>query len=318
MDSTVRGAVITGIATVLAALIGVIGGRTFEKRNNQTEINEVFSQSGNIISVEGSNVTINDIAQFIKDYQDIQIENTSLQNQNTKYSEALDDANSKIAELEGSADHVKEESDSKVRELEEQLKAIPNIEYTNLGLSIDGTDVMINKNNSMAVINGKEYFSKDIINGILSDDQNIEIQDNVLSIGKILPDKANLKDFWVVSYENYNILDSVKDSYGYSYTKPIHFSGNSGNIVFNLESKYSYFKFTVALTEKRRVDGNVRIVIKADDEIVFDETMDKRTKFITKEVPIYNCSLLTITCKDSTNIGNNLCDCIISDAVVYN
>lgn len=318
MDSTVRGAVITGIATVLAALIGGIGGRTFEKRNNQTEINEVFSQSGNIISVEDSNVTINDIAQFIKDYQDIQIENTSLQNQNTKYSEALDDANSKIAELEGSADHVKEESDSKVRELEEQLKAIPNIEYTNLGLSIDGTDVMINKNNSMAVINGKEYFSKDIINGILSDDQNIEIQDNVLSIGKILPDKANLTDFWVVSYENYNILDSVKDSYGYSYTKPIYFSGNSGNIVFNLESKYSYFKFTVALTEKRRVDGNVRIVIKADDEIVFDETMDKRTKFITKEVPIYNCSLLTITCKDSTNIGNNLCDCIISDAVVYN
>ena len=64
----------------------------------------------------------------------------------------------------------------------------------------------------MVAINGKEYFSKDIINGILSDDQNIEIQGDILSIGKILPEKANLKDFWVVSYENYKILDTVKDS----------------------------------------------------------------------------------------------------------
>lgn len=88
--------------------------------------------------------------------------------------------------------------------------------------------------------------------------------------------------------------------------------------MFNLESKYSYLQFTVALTEKRRVDGNVRVVIKADENIVFDETMDRQTKFITKEIPIYNCSLLTITCKDSVNASNYHSDCIISDAIVYN
>lgn len=79
--------------------------------------------------------------------------------------------------------------------------------------------------------------------------------------------------------------------------------------------EYSFLKFTISIEEYADTGKTGNIIVKADNEIVYTfEGLNKQTEpFEISDIPINNCSLLTIEYNsESTN------QCMISDAIVYN
>lgn len=50
----------------------------------------------------------------------------------------------------------------------------------------------------MVVIDGQEYYSKELAQNILNDNQDITMKNDIMFIGKVIADKANLVDQRVV------------------------------------------------------------------------------------------------------------------------
>ena len=105
---------------------------------------------GDMVNVigDGNKVTINDIKDLIKDYQELMAQNDSLTAQNTKYFDDLTKSN------------------SQVEELQKLLEDIPDIQYKDLGLSINGNIIPINSSKSSVVINNRTYLSDDFIKNL--------------------------------------------------------------------------------------------------------------------------------------------------------
>lgn len=299
MSKTIVETLIGAGATIAVAIIGVFAGKNIEQTKLEKQFNAAIGNGVNIVGNENE-ITVNDIENFMSNYQDVLKQKESLLAQNAKYFDDLIDANDKIEELE-----VK-------------MNKVPSLNYYNLGLSINAQDISINKNNSMIIIDGREYFSKEITEKLLSENQNMTIKDDTLFIGKVVADKANLTEKWVVDSNRCEMVDSIKDSYGNIHTNALSFYASSGNIIYNLNSEYSNFKFTIATSETRDIEGNVNVTIKADDEIIFSEDIDKKIEEISCDIPLNNCNILTIQCKDSRRNTYYNCNSIISNAILYN
>lgn len=299
MDSTIKAAILGAVATILAAIIGVFAGKTIEQKNIEKQFNLAIGDGVNIVG-NGNKITINDIENFMNNYLNLQEQKESLLAQNTKYFDDLDKANKKI------------------KELQMQTENIPILNYNNLSLTIDAEDIPINPDNSMLTIDGREYLSKEIAEKLLSDNQNMTIKDDTLFIGKVVADKANLTEKWIIDSDCCKVVDSIKDSYGNIHTNALSFYASSGTIIYNLNAEYSNFKFTMATSELRAIEGNVNVTIKADDEIIFSEDIDKKTEQVSRDIPLNNCNILTIQCKDSRKNTYYYCNSIISNAILYN
>lgn len=300
MSKTILASLIGAVATITAAFIGINYGKTTEQKIIQNEINEAFGGVVNVIG-DGNEVTINDIKELLADYQNITEQKESLLEQNAKYFDDLTNANEEI------------------KNLQSQMEDNPIFEYNSLGLSIDGSDILINKNKSMVTIDGQDYFSKEIIENLISDTQNISIKDNTLFVGKVVTDKANLCDNTTMDQRNFNIINTITDSYGNNYANALYCStGNTGKkyIIYVLNSKYAFLKFKLAIRDDAYLDDTGIITIIADDTIVYtSENLYKTTEpFTVYDIPINNCKLLKIT----YDCGTDNIDCIISDAIVYN
>lgn len=205
---------------------------------------------------------------------------------------------------------------TQIKELENQQNNIPVIEYKDLGLSIDGEDIPINRNKSMVTINGYEYVSKEIADRLIQNGQNLSVNDNILSVGKIVADKSNLFDKHVNDKSNCDFNDTHMDSFGNICSNVLVFdSNNSHKIIFVLDRKYTFLKFNVSVSDYAYNDRNGVIVIKADNETVYtSENINKQTEpFPESDIAINNCSLLTI--EYNSDFHN---ECLIYNAVVYN
>lgn len=211
----------------------------------------------------------------------------------------------------------KNELNNKIDELESQLSDMPVIEYRDLGLSMDGEDILLNRNNSMVIIDGREYISKEIIDSIISEDQNITIKNDTLYIGKVISDKANLFEQTIMDQRDMFMTDSVSDSYGNHYRnvlKSSTYCTGKKYVIYVLNREYSLVKFTVAVERYANIDSNGTLTIKADDNVVYAKTINKKTEpFSEIDIPIENCNLLSFEFDNDHNI-----DCIISNAIVYN
>lgn len=96
MNKTIKAALITGIATIVAGFIGGMGyGKASEQKYIQNEINEVMGDVVNIIG-NGNEVTINSVKDLVDEYLKLQSQNKSLLDQNSKYFSDLTEANKKI------------------------------------------------------------------------------------------------------------------------------------------------------------------------------------------------------------------------------
>ena len=262
-------------------------------------VQQLYSQVTNV-SGNNNTVTINSVDDFIAQYNKLLSENETLKAQNSQYF----------------ADYTEQKNIN--NNLESQLSDRPVVLYKNVGLCIDAEDIPISKNNSIITIDGREYYSKELAEKFLNDNQNITLKDDTLFVGKVIAEKANLIDQWMIDSDGCKIVDSIKDSYGDMHTSALSFTNSSGNIIYNLNKQYSYFKFTIATNDSRRLEDYVTVTIKADDVVVFSQDIDKKTKPITSELPINNCSTLTIQCKDSQKNIYYYCNCFVSDAILYN
>lgn len=236
--------------------------------------------------------------EFVTQYNKILNENETLKAQNSQYF----------------ADYTEQKNIS--NNLESQLDNNPVITYNDFGLCIYGNDVPINKQNSIITIDGREYYSKELAENFLDDDENITIKNNTIFIGNVIADKVNLVDQRVMDISGDFVNgENVTDSYGNSHFNAITCGCYDGTIIYSLNRKYNYLKCSFAINEEGSVEGYTSIIIEADDKQVYNETITKlQDPIIDVEIPINNCSLLKIKCehKDAS------CSCIISDAVVYN
>lgn len=290
------GAIATIISAIISLNVGKAQGISEGEHNVQAEFKHIF---GDVISVigDGNEVTVNDIRNMVDEYIQLKQEKKTYTDQISKNLNDLEVANDRI------------------KELEQQLANIPNMQFKNVGLAIEGDVIPINTIDSSVIINNRTYYSDDFINSIVQDNMNISLQDDVMYIGKIIKNKANLLDQWEFDTEYVRSYDNGTDSYGNMYSNVLYFPSSHSYITYNLNREYSLMKFKLAISEYASMDKTGTLTIKADDEVVYTSPALTRTTeaFEVMDVPINNCLLLTI---EYNAVEDN--DCFIFDAEIYN
>lgn len=279
---TIIAAVIGAIATILAAFIA--------SGYEQQKIQKSLQNSIGKVTGDNNTITINNIDDFIKDYQN---KLTS----NDRYAKQL------------------EETTKELEEAKKQIVSNPILKFKDLQLTIDGEEIPIDSSKSMVTIDGRDYLDKSFVDNLLGKNRELTIKENGAYIGKVIHDKMNLTDKWLVDSDAVDFSDSITDSFGNLCSDAIQFSSENSYAVFNLDEGYTLFKCRIGLSNEAYSDVTEQIVIKADDKTVYTSPTLKKTKkpFIKADIPIKNCSLLTIECH-----SNGYGHCIISDASVYN
>lgn len=286
---------IESIIAIGCAIIGVIFGKASNtyyyngQKISEAELNEIMQQNSEYNLV-------------IKDNEILSAKFTAMENENKTYKE-------KINELTEANETMNK-----------KLNEIPSIDFSDLGFFIDGVEQTINKKHSLVIIDGIQYFSKDFINSLLSESKELIIKDDNVYIGRIISEKCNLFEKWIVDSAGCEMLDTATDSYGNKHSNVLFFNRPSCYCTYNLESKYSFLRFSIAPNKNRATSGGADITIKLDGNVVYSTEITKTTEIVTKELPINNCSLLTIECQDNRYIPALQCvsNCMFFDAELYN
>jgi len=294
MKTEIKAAIITGLLGIIGTISAAIIGKDIGEKD---AVQQLYSQMTAIYG-DNNTVTINSVDDFIAQYNKVISENETLKAQNSQYF----------------ADYTEQKNIS--NSLEAQLGENPNFLFKNMGLCIDGEDIIINKQNSIVTIDGREYYSKELAENFLDEDQNITIKDNTLFIGKVIADTANLIDQRIVDISGDFVNgDKAIDSYGNSHFNAITCGYYDGRIIYNLNRNYNYLKCSFSINEDGDLNGYTSIIVEADNEQVYNVTITKlQEPIIDIEIPINNCSLLKISCENE----DAACSLIISDAIVYN
>lgn len=255
------------------------------------------------------NVYINDEEYSVTENQRVEIPITT-------NNEELQDEVNKLKEEKSKLSTDIDQKNNRILYLEQELNNKPNIDFKDIGLTIDAQDIPINKNNSMVTIDGKEYFSREITKKLIPDIQNMTIKDDTLFIGKVIADTANLFDQWISDRgASCYIVESIKDSYGNLYSNCLLLTCT--DITFNTQGKYSLLKCDIAMSEELYKNCNGVLTIKADGNSVYSVELNKLTKPFTEvAIPINNCTLLNISYDTDTAVSGN--GCIIANATLYN
>lgn len=291
--------IITAVIGAIAAVSSAIIGKDVGERNT---VQRLYSQ---VATVNGNNntVTINNVDDFIAQYNKLLGENETLKAQNSQYF----------------ADYTEQKNIN--NSLESQLGERPIVSYDNLGLCIDGEDIPINKQNSMITIDGREYYSKELSENFLNDDQNIIIKDDTLFVGKVIYEKTSLFSQNILDQNNFAMEDTITDSYGNNYINALHIRASyTGEkyIIYSLNNKYNFARMTIAIRDNADIDSYGILTISADDTVIYtSEDLNKSMQPFTIDIPINNCNLLKMEYTPKGKSFDTI-DCIISDAVVYN
>lgn len=280
--------------TIVVGILGAIATvSSAYLSSNYAEQKIMKNLQNSIGEVSGSNntITLNDVNDFIKDYEKIKVSND-------RYATQLEDANKEL------------------KELKEQIGDTPIIKFKNLGLTINGKESNIDANKSFVNVDGRDYIDKTFIEEIIGDKKSFTIKNDNAYIGKIVQGQTDLSDKWVVDSSEVYSPDTITDSYGNELIGAYEFKYRDSKIIFNMDKEYSLLKFKLSVNSDAEIDGKASITIKADDKTVYTSPMlDKKTKpFVKEDIPINNCSLLTIECYSN----EYSISCIVSDAIVYN
>lgn len=318
MSKKIIKAFIKCVGGIAVAVIGIFAGMKYEQITTQTEINEVM---GDVINVNGddNDITINDIETFMQnyiqlqsDFESINQQKDSLVEQNTQYYNDLSNAKKTIEELNAGLNN-------EIDNLKSRLDSAPVLNYKNLALSIDVDDIPINTSNSMVTIDGRDYFSREIVENLIPDDKSITIKDDTIFVGKVIIEKANLFEQKIYEQSGIDIIDTVTDFYGNNYSNVLCIYSNYYNtryITYYVGSDFSYLKLSVAIRDNADPNSTGILTIKADNEVIYtSESLSKKTKkYDILDLAINNCEFVTI---EYTSSSSSI-DCIISGATLYN
>lgn len=281
--------IITAIVTIIASYnSGTTHGIKQQDNNVQSQI----------VSVDGNNntVMINDVDTLIAEYNKLISENETLRQQNKQYFN----------------DYIEQKDTNSA--LETKLDDSPDFLFSSIGLCIDGNQIPINTENSIVDINGREYWSKEIVTSILPKTKTVNIKDSTLYIGQIIADPVNLFDQFINYSYGFKFNNTIyTDSYGNPHSNCVSCDAVNGSITFVLNNKYSKLKIGAAINSNNPY--NATFLIKADDTIVYtsDEMNVKTEPFIVSDIPLNNCNLLTIEYDQDYTYT-----LVLYDAVLYN
>lgn len=210
---------------------------------------------------------------------------------------------------------INQEFSEENKSMKEKIESYPALEFKNIGLVIDGEEQTINKNQSIIIANGIQYFSGDFIDSLVGENKSVSIKDDTMYIGKIIAEQTQLSKQWVITKSNVDVGRSVVDSFGNNYTDAFVFYNRNNNIKIKLDKKYAMLKAKVSIKENSSSNKKGYIEILADDVSVYKSgELNLMTQVFDIDIPINNANVLTINYNaDSDNV-----DCIISNAFVYN
>lgn len=192
---------------------------------------KIYKNINSSVIGDGNVVSFNNVDEFIKEYQETLKDNEKLNDQNTEY------YNSYV--------EIKKENEA----LKNQLNNTSYVSYKNLGLYVDSNNVPITSDKSQAIIDGKEYYTKNVIEGIVGNDKSITTDDNYMYIGKKVADRTSLfsDKIWVVNKSECDVNVSKKDSRGNMRSNAVQLTHNKAYIMYNTDRKYNYVSFIIQL-----------------------------------------------------------------------
>jgi len=284
---------------IICAIIGVACGKASNtyyyngQKITETELNTIMEENAEYRTLYNTAIKDNEILE-------VKIESLSKDNDNYK--------------------KVNSELTDENKMMKNQIDMIPTMEFKDFGLVISGEEKFINKRDSIVIIDGNEYYAKDFLYNLIPTNSNLSLKDNTVFVGRVIADKCNLFDKWIVDSKNCKYVSLATDSYGNKHSNVLFFEEPSCYTTYNLKSEYSFLHFSLAPHKDRATKGGADIVIKADDVVVYSKEITKTTETITEEIPINNCSLLTIECKDNRYEPVIRCvsDIMLFDAKLYN
>ena len=190
---------IIGLAgTIAAAIIGAVWGKS-----NVTVV----------APVGGKSIVLND-----EDIKNMANENEQLINKISKYKDEIENLKGQNEELA-----------NKLGVANGELNDVPAIEFKNCGLSINGDEREINKERSYVAINNRQYYSKDFIDNLVSDNQEISMKGEMLYIGKIIKEKADLLDMTILKNYGGETKSGITDSYDNVYADALCLGSRNRN-----------------------------------------------------------------------------------------
>lgn len=304
MKIEIKAAIVGGIFTIVASIIAAKLG---EQHGEQSVMSEI---STNVATITGDNnqITINDIGTFVANYLELKEQNQQMQQINTQYAAIIQEKDRQIEEK----DRQIRENNGQMEDLNSQLSGAPVITYQNKELYISAQKIPINTASSMIVVDGREYLSREIVDHLLPDRENMTIKNDGIYVGPVISESANLFDQWILSGSIWK-ADTCIDSYGNEYTNVYRM--NNKTVTYSLDSQYSKLRINIAV-QKGYDRSNGVITITADDEVVYTSPIlsNKTEPYEEIDIPINNCKLLTI----QHSVGGYENYCILSNAVVYN
>ena len=281
------------IILIVTAILSALGGSEYKVRKIYKNINSSVIGDGNVVS-------FNNVDEFIKEYQETLKDNEKLNDQNTEY------YNSYV--------EIKKENEA----LKNQLNNTSYVSYKNLGLYVDSNNVPITSDKSQAIIDGKEYYTKNVIEGIVGNDKSITTDDNYMYIGKKVADRTSLfsDKIWVVNKSECDVNVSKKDSRGNMRSNAVQLTHNKAYIMYNTDRKYNYVSFIISIADGSNNTNNVTVCLKDENEnVLYSQEISKLDEPIkVTDVAINSCSTLKI----EATTASGACYCLISDAYVYN
>ena len=170
--------------------------------------------------------------------------------------------------------HIHKENEA----LKNQLNNTSYVSYKNLGLYVDSNNVPITSDKSQAIIDGKEYYTKNVIEGIVGNDKSITTDDNYMYIGKKVADRTSLfsDKIWVVNKSECDVNVSKKDSRGNMRSNAVQLTHNKAYIMYNTDRKYNYVSFIISIADGSNNTNNVTVCLKDENE-----NTPRREKYIT-------------------------------------
>lgn len=203
--------------------------------------------------------------------------------------------------------------------LKNQLNDRSYVVYRNLGLYVDSSNISIASDKSQAVIDGKEYYAKSVIEGIVGNNKTITTDDNYMYIGKKVSGRTSLfsDKIWVVDKKNCDVNVSKKDSRGNNRSNALQLTYYDSYIIYNTDKKYNYISFIISIADGSSNTNNVTVSLKDENEnVIYSTEISKLDEPIkVTDVAINSCSTLKV---EATTANYNSCYCLISEAYVYN
>lgn len=285
------------VGTISAAIIGVIWGKNIN-------VNVRF---------EGL------VSEYESQIEKLKKENDDLKSQLEKIIGELDEESDGESDGESNGQSNGESNGQSNEESNGQSNGQSNdgasIQFRNLGLCIDGEEKNINKDKSMIYVNDTPYYSQDFIDNLLPSNKAVTINDNVMYIGKIVKEKANLFDMHVIEKSSHcYFIDSIKDTYGNIYRDALVFYYHNNFTTFNVNRGYSYFKCTVAMQDKYKGKGFLQV--KTDGNTIYTSSeVTNITEPFEIDIPINQTSIISIGTIGDKSSGSRI---LITNAVLYN